>query len=82
MTREKAEAIGAEVLAIFRGYASPAATPTRWASDRSSRFRSCSREGGTEALAEIDLFELNEAFASQAVYVLETSSASTSPRST
>ena len=44
-----------------------AASPTRWASDRSSPCRSCSKHAGCQ-VDDIDVWELNEAFASQVVY--------------
>ncbi len=46
---------------------SPAASPTRWASARSSPCRSCSSATGLK-IKDIDIVELNEAFASQVVY--------------
>ena len=65
---------------------SPAASPTRWASARSSRCRSCSSAHGLK-VDDIDVWELNEAFASQVVYCRDTlgsrwtSSTSTAARS-
>ena len=46
---------------------SPAASPTRWASGRCSPCPSCSERHGLK-VGDIDLWELNEAFASQVLY--------------
>ena len=46
---------------------SPAASPTRWASARSSPCRACLQRHGL-SVDDIDLWELNEAFAVQVIY--------------
>ena len=48
---------------------SPASIRASWASGRSPRCASCSRARGVTA-AELDLVELNEAFASQSIAVV------------
>ncbi len=66
MTREKAEAIGAEVLAIFRGYAVAGCNPDEMGIGPVFAIPKLLARTGVK-LEEIDLFELNEAFASQAL---------------
>ena len=46
---------------------SPVVSPTKWESDRSLRFPGCCRTPGCRQ-DDVDLWELNEAFASQALY--------------
>ncbi len=70
MTREKAEAIGAEVLAIFRGYAVAGCNPDEMGIGPVFAIPKLLARTGVK-LEEIDLFELNEAFASQALYVCD-----------
>lgn len=70
MTREKAEEIGAEVLAIFRGYAVAGCNPDEMGIGPVFAIPKLLARTGVK-LEEIDLFELNEAFASQALYVCD-----------
>jgi len=70
MTREKATEIGAEVLAIFRGYAVAGCNPDEMGIGPVFAIPKLLARTGVK-LEEIDLFELNEAFASQALYVCD-----------
>jgi acetyl-CoA acyltransferase len=71
MSREKAEALGAPILAIFRGYVVAGCNPDEMGIGPVFAIPKLLKRAGLE-LSDIDLFELNEAFASQSVYILET----------
>jgi acetyl-CoA acyltransferase len=67
MSREKAEAIGGEILATFRGFAVVGVEPDEMGvGPRYAIPKLCEMTGVSQD--EIDLFEINEAFASQAIY--------------
>ena len=69
MSREKAEAVGAPILGIFRGFAVAGCNPDEMGIGPVFAIpRLLARAGLT--VADIDLIELNEAFASQALYVM------------
>ena len=70
MSREKAEELGAPILAIFRGYVVAGCEPDEMGIGPVFAIPKLLKKTGLE-LADIDLFELNEAFASQSVYILE-----------
>ena len=70
-TQEAAERAASRRSAPSRAGPSPAASPTRWASVRCSRCRSCSQRHGLK-VDDIDLWELNEAFACQCLYARDT----------
>jgi hypothetical protein len=67
MNGKLAEQRGLQPLGIFRGFAWPAASPTRWASARCSPSPSCCSAHGLK-VDDIGLWELNEAFAVQVLY--------------
>ncbi len=69
-TREKAAELGAEVLAIFRGYAVAGCNPDEMGIGPVFAIPKLLKRTGVK-LEEIDLIELNEAFASQALYVCD-----------
>jgi len=71
MSRERAEALGAEILAIFRGYAVTGCNPDEMGIGPAFAIPKLLEMTGLSK-DDIDLFELNEAFASQSVYVVET----------
>lgn len=70
MSREKADQLGAPILAIFRGYVVAGCNPDEMGIGPVFAIPKLLKKAGLE-LADIDLFELNEAFASQSVYILE-----------
>jgi acetyl-CoA acyltransferase len=70
MSREKANELGLPVLAIFRGYAVAGCGPEEMGIGPVFAIPKLLARTGVK-LEEIDLFELNEAFASQALYVVE-----------
>ena len=70
MSREKAEALGAEILAVFRGYAVVGVEPDEMGVGPAAAIPRLLAMTGLEA-KDIDVFEINEAFASQAVYVVD-----------
>ena len=70
MSREKAEALGAEILGIFRGYAVAGVAPDEMGIGPTAAIPKLLKMTGI-ALEDIDLFELNEAFGSQSVYCIE-----------
>ncbi|MCB9734408.1 MAG: thiolase family protein [Deltaproteobacteria bacterium] len=70
MSREKAEELGAEVLGVFRGYVVTGCNPDEMGIGPAFAVPQLLEKAGLK-LEDIDLFELNEAFASQSVYVVE-----------
>ncbi|MBL8786713.1 MAG: thiolase family protein, partial [Deltaproteobacteria bacterium] len=70
MSREKAEALGLEILAIFRGYAVAGCNPDEMGIGPVFAIPKVLQRAGVK-LEEIDLIELNEAFASQSLYIVE-----------
>ncbi|PKN55782.1 MAG: acetyl-CoA C-acyltransferase [Deltaproteobacteria bacterium HGW-Deltaproteobacteria-14] len=70
MSREKAEALGAEILGIFRGYAVAGVEPDEMGIGPVAAVPKLMKMTGMK-IEDIDLFELNEAFGSQSVYVIE-----------
>jgi acetyl-CoA C-acetyltransferase len=72
MSAEEAKRRGARAARHFP-WLSPrrVASRTRWASARSSRCRACWERNGLK-VSDIDLWELNEAFASQSLYCRDT----------
>ncbi len=69
--RRRRRASASSRSAYFRAFARSASTRPSWASARSPRCASSSRRRGSRS-SDIDVFEVNEAFASQAVYVQRT----------
>ena len=67
MTRDKAEALGIKPLGIFRRSRRSASIRRSWASARCPAIRKLLAKTKL-TVKDIDLFEMNEAFASQAVY--------------
>jgi acetyl-CoA acyltransferase len=70
MSREKAEALGAEILAVFRGYTVAGCNPDEMGIGPVFAIPKLLARLGVK-LEEIDLIELNEAFASQSLYVCD-----------
>ncbi|TNF24153.1 MAG: thiolase family protein [Deltaproteobacteria bacterium] len=70
MSRDKAEALGAEILGVFRGYAVAGVEPDEMGIGPVAAVPKLLAMTGVK-LEDIDLFELNEAFGSQSVYVIE-----------
>ena len=70
MSREKAESLGAEVLAVFRGFAVVGVEPDEMGVGPAYAVPKLLEMTGV-ALEDIDLFEINEAFASQSVYCVQ-----------
>ena len=70
MTREKAETLGAEILGVFRGYAVVGVEPDEMGVGPAYAVPRLLEMTGVK-LEDIDLFEINEAFASQAVYCVQ-----------
>jgi acetyl-CoA acyltransferase len=70
MSREKAEAIGAPILGIFRGYAVAGCAPDEMGIGPVFAIPKILEKLKLD-ISSIDLFELNEAFASQALYVMD-----------
>jgi len=69
MSREKATEIGAEILGVFRGYAVAGCSPDEMGIGPIFAIPKVLARLGL-SVSDIDLFELNEAFASQALYVM------------
>ncbi len=67
MSRAKAESLGAEILGVFRGYAVVGVEPDEMGVGPAYAIPKLLEMTGVK-LEDIDLFEINEAFASQAVY--------------
>lgn len=70
MSREKAEALGAPILGIFRGYAVAGCNPDEMGIGPVFAIPKILEKLNLK-VSDIDLFELNEAFASQALYVMD-----------
>jgi acetyl-CoA acyltransferase len=70
MSREKAEELGAEILAVFRGFAVIGTEPDEMGVGPAYAVPKLLEMTGVSK-DDIDLFEVNEAFASQAVYCLK-----------
>ena len=72
MSKAKADALGVKPLGVLpRASRRSASTRPSWASGPSLPCASCSRSTGL-TVGDIDLFEVNEAFAAQSVYVQRT----------
>jgi acetyl-CoA acyltransferase len=71
MSRQKAEAIGAPVLGLFRGFAVAGVPPEVMGIGPVEAIPKVLRLTGLQ-LGQIDLIELNEAFAAQSLYVMRT----------
>ncbi len=71
MSREKAEAIGAPILAVFRGFGVAGVPPEVMGIGPVEAIPKVLRRTGLK-LEDIDLIELNEAFAAQSIYVMRT----------
>ncbi len=71
MSREKAEAIGAPILAVFRGFGVAGVPPEVMGIGPVEATPKVLRRTGLK-LEDIDLIELNEAFAAQSIYVMRT----------
>ncbi len=71
MSRQKAEAIGAPILAIFRGFAVAGVPPEVMGIGPVEAIPKVLQRTGL-TLDDIDLIELNEAFAAQSLYVIRT----------
>jgi acetyl-CoA acyltransferase len=67
MSRDKAEALGAEILAIFRDFVVVGVEPDEMGVGPAYAVPKLLERNGLK-VEDIDLFELNEAFASQGVY--------------
>ena len=70
MSRAKAEALGAPILGIFRGYVVAGCNPDEMGIGPVFAIPRLLQKTGVK-LEDIDLIELNEAFASQSVYIIE-----------
>ena len=71
MSRQKAEAIGAPILAVFRGFAVAGVPPEVMGIGPVEAIPKVLQRTGL-TLDDIDLIELNEAFAAQSLYVMRT----------
>ncbi len=71
MSRDKAEALGAEILGVFRGFAVAGCEPDVMGIGPVFAVPKLLEMTGVK-IEDIDLWELNEAFASQSLYVLDT----------
>lgn len=71
MTRDKASALGIEPLGVFRSFATAGVDPAIMGIGPIPAVQKLLAKTGL-SIDDIDLFELNEAFASQAVYVQKT----------
>ena len=69
-SRERAEALGAEILAVYRGFSVVGVEPDEMGVGPAYAVPALLERAGL-ALEDVDLFEINEAFASQAVYCVE-----------
>jgi acetyl-CoA acyltransferase len=68
-SRERAEALGAEILAVYRGFSVVGVEPDEMGVGPAYAVPALLERTGV-ALDDIDLFEINEAFASQAIYCM------------
>jgi acetyl-CoA acyltransferase len=71
MSRQKAEALGAPILGIFRGFAVAGVPPEVMGIGPVEAIPKLLQRTGLR-LEQIDLIELNEAFAAQSLYVMRT----------
>ena len=71
MSRQKAEAMGIPILALFRGFAVAGVPPEMMGIGPVEAIPKVLQRTGLR-LEEIDLIELNEAFAAQSLYVMRT----------
>lgn len=71
MSRARAEALGAPILAVFRGYAVAGVPPEIMGIGPVAAIPKVLKMTGLR-LEDIDLIELNEAFAAQSLYVIRT----------
>jgi acetyl-CoA acyltransferase len=69
LSREKAEALGAEILGVMRGFAVAGVNPDEMGIGPVAAVPKLLEQTGV-AIEDIDLFELNEAFASQSLYCM------------
>jgi acetyl-CoA acyltransferase len=69
LSREKAEALGAEVLGAIRGYAVAGVNPDEMGIGPIAAVPKLLHQTGV-ALEDVDLIELNEAFASQSLHCI------------
>mmetsp|Transcript_20264 Transcript_20264/g.29945 ORF Transcript_20264/g.29945 Transcript_20264/m.29945 type:complete len:409 (+) Transcript_20264:166-1392(+) len=69
-SRKKAEELGLEILAVFCGYSVEGVPPSVMGIGPSYAIPSVLKKAGL-SISDIDLFEINEAFASQAVYCIQ-----------
>jgi acetyl-CoA acyltransferase len=69
MSREKAESIGAPILAVFRGFSVAGVPPEVMGIGPVEAIPKVLQRTGLK-LEDIDLIELNEAFAAQSIYVM------------
>jgi acetyl-CoA acyltransferase len=71
MTREKAKELGLKPMAVFRSYATGGVEPELMGIGPVVAIPKALKLAGIQ-VSQVDLFELNEAFASQAFYVVKT----------
>ncbi len=69
LSREKAEELGVEILGVMRGFAVAGVNPDEMGIGPVAAVPKLLKQTGV-ALEDIDLFELNEAFASQSLYCM------------
>ena len=69
LSREKAEALGVEILGVMRGFAVAGVNPDEMGIGPVAAVPKLLEQTGV-SLGDIDLFELNEAFASQSLYCM------------
>ena len=67
MAREKAESLGLEILGVLKGYAVVGVAPEVMGIGPAKAIPAALAKAGVD-IGDVDLFEINEAFASQAVY--------------
>jgi acetyl-CoA acyltransferase len=71
MSRQKAEALGAPILGVFRGFSIAGVPPEIMGIGPVAAIPKLLQRTGLQ-LSDIDLIELNEAFAAQSLYVMRT----------
>ncbi len=69
LSRERAEALGVEILAVMRGFAVAGVNPDEMGIGPVAAVPKLLKQTGL-TIEDIDLFELNEAFASQSLYCM------------
>lgn len=69
LSREKAEALGVEILGVMRGFAVAGVNPDEMGIGPVAAVPKLLKQTGV-SIEDIDLFELNEAFASQSLYCM------------